>query len=143
MNETAREAGIPLVGHAPVNLGLDVMLQEHQSLAHVGNLGNIYFLPLQPNFSFLIVSATALSVLILVVLTWAGGALVGHMRRGVPHRSRTLSRVRAVTGWVMLAGLAGVGSAVLFYHGGLIFESITIRIVLKLVAVFVTVATVI
>ena len=142
MNETAREAGIPLVGHAPVNLGLDVMLQEHQSLAHVGNLGNIYFLPLQPNFSFLIVSATALSVLILVVLTWAGGALVGHMRRAVPHRSRTLSRVRAVTGWVLLAGLAGFGSAVLFYPGGLLFDSITLRIVFTMVAVFITVAAV-
>jgi hypothetical protein len=65
MNETAREAGIPLVGHAPSNLGLDVMLQEHQALAHVGNLGNIYFPPLQANFRFLIVSATALFVLIL------------------------------------------------------------------------------
>src|SRR5206468_10153222 len=58
MNETAREVGIPLVGHAPNNLGLDVMLEERQSLAHVGNLGNIYFLPLQVNFRVLMVSAT-------------------------------------------------------------------------------------
>jgi Amidohydrolase family len=140
MNDAAREAGIPLVGHAPVNLGLDVMLQERQSLAHVGNLGNIYFLPLQANFRFLMVSATALFVLILVVLTWAGAALVGRLRQAAPHHPRTLSRVRAITGWVLLAGLAGFASAVLFYPGGLLFDSITLRVVLTIVAVFIAVA---
>jgi hypothetical protein len=142
MNEAAREGGIPLVGHAPVNLGLDVMLQERQSLAHVGNLGNIYFLPLQANFRFLMVSATALFVLILVVLTWAGASLLGRLRRAAPHHPRTLSRVRATTGWVLLAGLAGFAAAVLFYPGGLLFDSITLRILFTMVAVFITVAAV-
>jgi len=142
MNETAREAGIPLVGHAPVNLGLDVMLQEHQSLAHVGNLGNIYFLPLQANIRFLIVSATALFILILVVLTWLGAALVGRLRRAAPHRPPTLSRVRAITGWVLLTGLAGFASAVLFYPGGLVFDSVALRIAFAMIAVFITVAAV-
>src|SRR5438309_3558883 len=140
MNETAREVGIPLVGHAPVNPGLDAMLQEHQSLAHVGNLGNIYFLPLQANLRFLMVSATALVVLLLVVLTWAGGALLGRLRGAAPRRPRTLSRVRAITRWVLLAGLAGFASAVLFYPGGPLFDSITLRIVFTIVAVFITVA---
>jgi hypothetical protein len=36
MVETARRIGIPLVGHAPVNLGIDEMLQERQSIAHMG-----------------------------------------------------------------------------------------------------------
>ena len=88
-----------------MNLGLEVLLQEHQSLAHVGNLGNIYFLPLLANFRFLIVSAIALSVVMLVVLTWTGAALVGRLRRAAPQCSRTLSRVRAITGWVLLASL--------------------------------------
>src|SRR5262249_36851425 len=38
MVETARRIGIPLVGHAPVNLGIDEMLQAHQSIAHLGML---------------------------------------------------------------------------------------------------------
>jgi imidazolonepropionase-like amidohydrolase len=45
MVETARWIGIPLMGHAPVNLGIDEMLRERQSLAHIGMLDNIYFLP--------------------------------------------------------------------------------------------------
>jgi len=143
MNETAREAGIPLVGHAPVNLGLDVLLEEHQSLAHVGNLGNIYLLPLQANVRFLIVSAAALFVLILVVLTWGGSAFVGRLRRVTPHRPRTLSRVRAVSGWILLVGLVGFASAVLFYPGGPLFDSTTLRVVLTIVAVFIAVAALI
>jgi imidazolonepropionase-like amidohydrolase len=39
MIETARRIGIPLIGHAPVNLGLDEMLQARQSIAHLGMLG--------------------------------------------------------------------------------------------------------
>jgi hypothetical protein len=140
MNETAREVGIPLVGHAPNNLGLDVMLQERQSLAHVGNLGNIYFLPLQANFRFLVVSATALFVLALVVLTWWAAALVSRLRRAAPHRPRILSRVRAITGWVLSTALAGFASAGLFYPGGPLFDSTALRIVFTLVAVFITVA---
>src|SRR5258706_3958720 len=92
MNETAREVSIPLVGHAPVNLGLDVMLQERQSLAHVGNLGNLYFLPVQANLRFLVVSATALFLLIVIVLAWAGAALVRRLRQNPPRRPPTFSR---------------------------------------------------
>ena len=45
MIEAAAAARIPLVGHAPVNLGLEVLLQARQPLAHVGTLSNIHFLP--------------------------------------------------------------------------------------------------
>jgi hypothetical protein len=44
LNQAARAAGLPLVGHAPVNLGLDALLQARQPLAHTGALSNIYFL---------------------------------------------------------------------------------------------------
>jgi hypothetical protein len=40
MNEAARRARLPLVGHAPVNLGLDAMVNaRQQALAHVGRSG--------------------------------------------------------------------------------------------------------
>src|SRR5436190_519338 len=139
MNETAREVGIPLVGHAPNNLGIDVMLESRQSLAHVGNLGNLFFLPLQANFRFLMVSATALFLLIVVVLTWASAALVGRLRQNPPRRLPTFSRVRATTGWVLLASLAGFASAVLFFPGGPMFDSITLRVVFTIAALFIAV----
>ena len=51
MIEAAAAARIPLVGHAPVNLGLEVLLQARQPLAHVGTLSNIHFLPLNAGSS--------------------------------------------------------------------------------------------
>ena len=98
MTETARQVGIPLVGHAPVNLGLDVLLQERQALAHIGMLGNIYFLPLRSNFGFVLVTATSIVLLILVAVTWTGAAIVQSIWKAVPpRRLPTLSRVRAIT----------------------------------------------
>ncbi len=63
LNEAAREAGIPLVGHAPVNLGLDALLETRQDLAHSGALSNIYFLPLASNPSRLVLTGAAFSTL--------------------------------------------------------------------------------
>jgi MFS family permease len=140
MNETAREVGIPLVGHAPNNLGLDVMLEARQSLAHVGNLGNLYFLPLQANVRFLMVSATALVLLIVVVLAWAGAALVDRLRQNPPRRPPTFSRVRTTTVWVLLASVAGFAFAVLVYPGGPLFDSLTLRVMFTIVALFIAVA---
>ena len=60
MNETAREVGLPLLGHAPVNLGLDALLRARQSLAHVGMLTNIHFLPAVSNIEIFLVTGAAL-----------------------------------------------------------------------------------
>src|SRR5262249_16438132 len=68
MNERARAAGMPLVGHAPVNLGLDAMLDAHQPLAHMGMLSNIYFLPLAGNRVWVIWTAAAFLALTFAVL---------------------------------------------------------------------------
>jgi hypothetical protein len=45
LNETAREVGMPLVGHAPYRVGLTGLLEAGQSLAHMNELANLYFLP--------------------------------------------------------------------------------------------------
>ena len=142
MNETAREVGIPLVGHAPVNLGLDVLLHEHQALAHMGMLGNIYFLPLQSNVRFVAVTATAIVLLMLVVFTWSSAAMVAWLwKPAAPRRLATLSRVRTMTWWVLLASLAGVAAAGLFLPGGPLFESITLRALFTTIALFIAVAS--
>src|SRR5712692_731408 len=57
MVETARRLGIPLVGHAPVNLGIDEMLRARQSIAHLGMLSTIYFLPFSSHTTVLLVTA--------------------------------------------------------------------------------------
>src|SRR6266567_3339414 len=48
----------------PAYLRIDEMLQERQSVAHVGMLNNIYFLPLASNKLVLLVTAGASLVLI-------------------------------------------------------------------------------
>src|SRR6266850_1647460 len=62
--DTARDVGIPLIGHAPNNLGIDAMLDARQPLAHLGNLSNIYFLPLAAHRGTLLLTATAFFLLI-------------------------------------------------------------------------------
>src|SRR5262245_10052691 len=57
MIETSRRMGIPLIGHAPVNLGIDEMLQARQAIAHVGMLNNIHFLPFRSHTRTLLVTA--------------------------------------------------------------------------------------
>ena len=142
MNETAREVGIPLVGHTPVNLGFDVLLQEHQALAHMGMLGNIHFLPLQSNIRFVAVTATAIVLLTLVVFTWGGAAMVARLRQAAaPRRLATLSRVRTMTRWVLLASLAEVAAAGLFLAGGPLFDSIALRALFMTIALFIAVAS--
>lgn len=45
MITTARDVGIPLVGHAPHNLGLEPVLEMGQSLAHLNTLVEHHFIP--------------------------------------------------------------------------------------------------
>jgi Amidohydrolase family len=45
LNEAARQAGMPLIGHAPYRVGLAGLLQAGQALAHMNELANLYFLP--------------------------------------------------------------------------------------------------
>ena len=45
LNQLAREANIPLIGHAPYRVGLNGLLEAGQSIAHMNELANLYFLP--------------------------------------------------------------------------------------------------
>jgi Amidohydrolase family len=69
MAETARRIGIPLIGHAPVNLGIDEMLRARQSVAHLGMLSNIYFLPFSSHTTVLLASVIAMLILICLSVT--------------------------------------------------------------------------
>src|SRR5262249_55297235 len=99
MVETARRRGIPIIGQAPVNLGIDEMLQAHQSIAHLGLLGNIYFLPLSSHPTVLLVTAVASLILICLALTSAVRALARRwpkrVRRG-KSPAGTMSKLTAI-----------------------------------------------
>jgi imidazolonepropionase-like amidohydrolase len=127
MNETARELGMPLVGHAPVNLGLDALLEARQPLAHMGMLSNIYFLPLSGNRAWLVSTAVALAVLTLAIVV-----------SGLAARSRV--RVIAILVWV--GDVLAVLCAALFLPGGPLFASVALRIAFTALTFVAAVATV-
>jgi hypothetical protein len=66
MNSTAHRIGIPLIGHAPDSLGLQAVLDDHQSLAHSGILVALYFLPGPTVSKFLLPSVLSLGVVLLL-----------------------------------------------------------------------------
>jgi len=140
MNEVARRLGIPLLGHAPTNLGLSALLEAHQSLAHVGEFVPLYFLPPRPEEMnrCLLVSAASLLVLIGSSAAWLVSAGAYRFRRVKPELLsipvlRTRNTVFAIT---VAALLSMVLSIVLILSGNtllLIVASMAAFIMLVLV----------
>jgi hypothetical protein len=81
MNSTARRIGIPLIGHAPDNLGLQAVLDDHQNLAHSGILVALYFVPKPITERFLLPSLIALGVLLLAALEMVTVTALFRLRR--------------------------------------------------------------
>ena len=142
MIETAAAARIPLVGHAPVNLGLEVLLQARQPLAHVGTLSNIHFLPLNAIRAWLFLTAAAFITLIAVVTADAGAALLRRRRSTLSRPSARLSRIRVLAGIVVAAWLPAVVSVALFLPGGPLFDSVALRVAFTALILVAAAATV-
>jgi Amidohydrolase family len=138
MVETARRLGIPLVGHAPVNLGIDEMLQEQQSLAHVGMLNNIYFLPLASNTMVLLVTAVSTLVLICTALASVVRSFSKRQRR-----ASALGTIRTLNGTLAIAAVAAFMCAGMFMPGGPLFNSTFFRLVFTTLSGIVAAVTVI
>ena len=140
MNDVAREMGVPLVGHAPVNLGLDALLDARQSLAHLGGLSQVYFLPMLSHPLWLVVTAAAFFGLTIIAIA-NGLATVVNRWRVLPAPPRAVSRVRELAGVQLLAAACAAGSAILFLPGGPFFESGVLRVVFMVMVVGVAAAT--
>jgi imidazolonepropionase-like amidohydrolase len=130
MVETARDHRMPLVGHAPVNLGLDALLEARQPLAHMGALSNIYFMPLVANRAMLLLTAGASLILIGVVVKWSALAIVRRWRGLDAVRFRPLARLRQVTSTLSVVSLLALMCIGVLLPGGLAFDSTTLRVVL-------------
>ena len=143
MNEAAREVGLPLLGHAPVNLGLEALLQARQSLAHVGMLTNIHFLPAVANLEFFVVTGGALLILMVVVAAWGVAAVVARRRGTRRERAAAESRLRRLTVWILAGAFVAAGCAALFLPGGPLFDSLALRFVFTALGVLVASATVV
>ena len=143
MNDMAREVGIPLVGHAPVNLDLETLLLARQPLAHLGMLSNIHFLPLASNLAWLTATAAGLVFLTIIVLTNGIAAVTRRFRSTAPPPPRRLTRIRRYSTLAWLAGLLAGVSAALFLPGGPLFESTALRLAFTLLIFVLAAASVI
>ena len=135
MIETARELGVPLIGHAPVNLGLDALLSARQPIAHLGMLSNVYFLPLAANRGWLFVTSGAIFVL-LALGAWSGGAAIVRRWRAAPPLPPAIARIRVLLGFQVAAVVAAVACAALSLPSGPMFQSAALRLAFTASAVF-------
>jgi hypothetical protein len=103
MNEAAREASIPVVGHGPHELGIDALLQGRQALAHQHMLVPLYFFPMFSNVGLLVANAAALLVLMVVAVT--------------SRRSPALPGARALVAWLLAAGLGALAVQLAMFFG--------------------------
>ena len=141
MNAAARDVGLPLLGHAPVNLGLEALLQGRQSLAHVGILTNIHFLPAVANVRFFVIPSVALLILLLVAVVWGVTAVNARRSRKADRQPSAATRVGMLTTWVLAGSLAAAGCAALFLPGGPLFDSLALRLVFSALVGLVSITT--
>jgi hypothetical protein len=82
MNDTARQIGIPLIGHAPDRLGIQAVLDDHQSLAHSGILVSLYFVPSKSLSTFGLLSLVSLALMLLFCLILLTAGAISRLLHG-------------------------------------------------------------
>jgi hypothetical protein len=130
MNSTARRIGIRLIGHAPDNLGLQAVLDDHQNLAHSGILVALYFVPKPVVTKFLLPSLFALGVVLLAMLEIVVVTVVFRfLRRPSPFRSQWKIAV--------VVGASSLTFVLLWPTWGLLSSSVTFLIFLSIVGLLI------
>jgi cytosine/adenosine deaminase-related metal-dependent hydrolase len=114
MHAAARDEGLPVIGHAPHGLGLQAVLDNRHSLAHVGELVQLHFFPPMPP------PALAPYVLALLLLTaLAVAALVWRCLARAVEAQRAAATLARAAGGLLLLGGAGAGMVLVLFPGGL------------------------
>jgi Amidohydrolase family len=140
MIETARRSGIPLIGHSPLNLGIDEMLRQRQSIAHVGMLSNIYFLPFSSNTTILLVTIATVLVLVGMALASAVASVTRRFSRRQQHPSGRRS-VATLNAAIALAAVSAFLCGMAFLPGGPLFDSTSLRVAFTVLSAMVAAGT--
>lgn len=111
VHATARELGIPVLGHAPHGLGLEAALQAGHTFAHMGELVKLHFFPSHSPFAwrpylYALAGLAALTILALLARPFA--------RDAGPVLARALPALLLAAGGFVLAVLLLPGG----YHYG-------------------------
>ena len=126
MFRAARDAGLPIVGHVPVNLGLDALIASSGgAVAHIGEFNRLHFL-----LGLRTLPATMAAALVLLML--AGGRTAGWLWRQVRGRasnsSSRLYQTQLLLTGVLVAVIAVLVGGFLVGPGGLFYTSTAWRI---------------
>lgn len=145
LSQAARQAALPLIGHAPYNLGLGGLLEARQSLAHMNELANLYFFPpLELNkgtpiqtvkWSFIILVAAVLFLLL-------GKSRHRALARFHIQGSRHLNRFRRAAAMTIPAALICFLLWMLVVPPGLFFGNLYLLIGLSILDLFILVLVV-
>ena len=140
MVETARRIGIPLVGHAPVNLGIDEMLRARQSIAHLGMLSNIYFLPLSSHTTVLLITAGTILALMCIALTSGVAAIIRRLSKNVRRIGSATGKISKLAGIIAITAAGAFVNAFAFLPGGPLFNNTLLCVAFTVLAGIVTAA---
>lgn len=135
LNARARELNLPLVGHAPVNLGLEDLLVAKQDLAHAGALSNLYFLPLAAHRSLLLASVGAGLLTIALAAIAVLWAAVSRRKRAASNGAGRACLLLTLSG--LACAIAAVAFALVLPGGPLATNDILRWALSGLVCVFV------
>ncbi len=105
LNQIAKEAGIPLVGHAPYRVGLSGLLQAGQSLAHINELSNLYFLPpldLKRGLFMQLARWSFLALVGILLLWFLFSIAILVISRSKNRENRQPTKGRILTLWILL-----------------------------------------
>ena len=119
------------------------MLRERQSIAHLGMLSNIYFLPLSSHTTVLLVTAIASLILIFIALTSVVAAVIRRWSKKVRGSESSVGTIRKLTGMIALTTAGAFVCAFAFLPGGPLFHNTLLRVAFTVLAGIVTAATLI
>lgn len=142
LNQAARQAAIPLIGHAPYNHGLSGLLEARQSLAHLNELSNLYFLPpLELNQGFFIhLTKWSLVLLAVCIALWFLVTVLSRGRyRTDVQRSSQPERFRNITILLILFSAIGLLLWILVVPPGFFFGNIGLLVLLSCLTLLVLV----
>jgi hypothetical protein len=119
MAETAQRLGIPLIGHAPENLPLELALNEHESLAHGGEFVPAYFFPKRHVEYYALLTAGLFALVLVSLLVWLVGAIVRRaLKLGTASASMPTSTFRNLALGLVMLGFVCLGLSVALILSG-------------------------
>lgn len=136
MVETARQADIPLIGHGPYNLGLKAAFKAHQSLAHIGEFGPLYFLPAKRMNTFILLTGLSFLMLLIILMVWYAVRIIRRLfGKSRVNESQGLSTIRVLIVILLSLVILTFICWIILMPGGFFFGNILLLSMISILVV--------